>query len=74
MSIYAEIGQSIVALRKSRDISQEQLALECDMAVSYLRSIEHGEANPSIRVLARIANVLDVELRNPLPEYALTGL
>ena len=66
MSIYNEIGDSIVLLRTQRHFTQERLALECGISISYLRLIEHGKANPTIRELARIAAVLDVELRNPL--------
>ena len=46
MSIFVEIGTTIVSLRKEKGLTQEQLALECEISVSYLRRIEHGEANP----------------------------
>lgn len=59
MSIHAEIGQNILALRKEKNMTQEFLALEAEMSVSYLRSIEHGEANPSMETLSRIANALN---------------
>ena len=64
MSIFVEIGTTIVSLRKG--LTQEQLALECEISVSYLRRIEHGEANPTIHALWRLAEVLEVELQNPL--------
>ena len=66
MSIYEEIGKTIVYLRKEKGLTQENLALETGISVSYLRLIEHGEANPTINELWKIAEVLDVELRNPL--------
>lgn len=59
MSIHAEIGQNILQLRKEKNMTQECLALEAEMSVSYLRSIEHGEANPSMETLSRIANALN---------------
>lgn len=65
MSIFDEIGDAIVFLRKRKGFTQEQLALECAISVSYLRRIEHGRANPTINELWRIAEVLEVELRNP---------
>ena len=65
MSIYDEIGETIVYLRKDRGLTQENLALETGISVSYLRLIEHGNANPTINELWKIAEVLDVELRNP---------
>lgn len=58
MSIYEKIGKHIVALRKKGMISQEKLAYETEMSVTYLRAIEHGKANPSVRSLERIAKAL----------------
>ena len=65
MSIYEEIGKTVVYLRKDRGFTQENLSLETGISVSYLRLIEHGKANPTINELWKIAEVLDVELRNP---------
>lgn len=59
MSITHEIGRNIVSLRRSKGISQEALALFSGMSVSYLRLIEHGEANPTIDALERLADTLD---------------
>lgn len=65
MSMYDDIGRAIIFLRKQRGFTQERLALECCISVSYLRRVEHGTANPTIRLLSRISSVLEVELRNP---------
>lgn len=66
MSIYDEIGNTIVWMRKQKEMTQEWLALECEISISYLRRIEHGTANPTIGELYIIARALDMELRNPL--------
>lgn len=66
MTIHDEIGKTIVSACAFRNISQEQLALECEMSVSYLRRIEHGTANPTINELSRIAAALNAEFRNPI--------
>lgn len=66
MTIHDGIGRTIVDIRASRSLSQEQLALECEISVSYLRRIEHGTANPTINELSRIATVLGAEFRNPI--------
>lgn len=73
MSIYEEIGETIVYLRKEKGLTQESLALECEISTSYLRLIEHGEANPTINELWKIAEVLEVELRNPFPVVVAAG-
>ena len=72
MTIHNDIGRTIVTGRTLRGLSQEQLAIECEMSVSYLRRIEHGAANPTINELSRIAEALSAEFRSPisLPELA----
>jgi len=42
-------------------MSQEDLALECDMKRSYVSDIERGTRNPSIKALARLAIALKVD-------------
>ena len=74
MSILDEIGDAIVYLRKRENFTQEELALECGISVSYLRRIEHGVANPTINELSTIAKVLNVELRNPFLDAVVAGV
>ena len=66
MTIHNDIGGTIGKTRALRNISPEQLALECEMSVSYLRRIEHGTANPTVNELSRIAEALGAEFRNPI--------
>ena len=72
MTIHNDIGGTTGKARALRDISQEQLALECEMGVSYLRRIEHGTANPTVNELSRIAEALGAEFRNPIYVPELT--
>ena len=74
VSIYEEIGETIVYLRKIKGITQENLALETGISVSYLRLIEHGNANPTINELWKIAEILEVELRNPFDVAVAVGV
>lgn len=62
MSVYDEIAEKIVDLRKQKNYTQEMLALMSEISPSYLRRIEHGKANPTIGELERIAEALDVRL------------
>ena len=66
MTIHNDIGGTIGKTRALRNLLQEQLALECEMGVSYLRRIEHGTANPTVNELSRIAEALGAEFRNPI--------
>ena len=71
MSINDEIGKYIVMSRQLKNMTQEKLALECEISPSYLRLIEHGIANPAINELLKIAEALGVELQNPFPDPIL---
>ena len=66
MTIHNDIGGTTGKTRALRNLLQEQLALECEMSVSYLRRIEHGAANPTINELSRIPETLGAEFRNPI--------
>ena len=60
--IYGRIGKEISRIRKEKDISQEDLALDCYIDRSNLAEIEKGKANPSLKVLCKIAKGLNIQL------------
>lgn len=60
MSIPEEVGRNISFLRKLAGVSMEWVCLEANISFSYLYMIEHGKTNPTIEILSKIANVLDV--------------
>jgi transcriptional regulator with XRE-family HTH domain len=49
-------------LRDRHGLSQEALAERCDMHRNYVGGIERGERNPTLDVLARLAQGLDVSV------------
>jgi len=53
-------GQHLVQLRKERGWSQEQLALECGMARSYLGGVERGKRNIALLNICKLADALSV--------------
>lgn len=59
-----QIGNRIHHLRASQGLSLRKLALMVGMDYAYLFNIEHGNANPTIDSLERIAGGLDVDLRD----------
>ena len=59
---FVEIGRIVVVLRERKGLTQEKLALEAEMSVIYLRRIERGRANPTLRALDRVAAILGLEL------------
>ncbi len=61
-SIYGRLGKAIINLRKKNSLSQESLAFNCYIDRSYLAEIEQGKANPSLKVLNKIAKRLNIKL------------
>lgn len=55
------MGTNVRRLRKARGLSQEALAGEAGIAMRHLGRIERGEGNPTVSVLARLAEVLGVQ-------------
>ncbi|MFK8985447.1 helix-turn-helix domain-containing protein [Acinetobacter seifertii] len=62
-----KIGQLIRQKRKEKQISQEKLALLCNIDRSYLGRIERGEVNITILKLYEISEVLDTNAKELLP-------
>ncbi len=58
----AIVGKNIRRLRVQKGLTQEQLAFEADIDLTYVGGIERGRRNPSLMVLARIAKALGVQL------------
>ncbi|MGJ0237731.1 helix-turn-helix domain-containing protein [Novosphingobium fluoreni] len=52
------VGANVRRLRVERELTQEQLAHDANIDVTYLRGIEAGRRNPSIAVVGRVAAVL----------------
>lgn len=59
-----QFGTLIKTVRKSKQLSQFQLASLCDVDIRTIQRIEKGEFNPSLRVLMRIANAFEMALSN----------
>ncbi len=62
-----EIGRAVRHVRKSRGISQDELALRADIDRSYVGRIERAETNITLEMLYKIADVLDCEPHDLLP-------
>ncbi len=48
-------------LRNAKDLSQDALAYEAEVSRSYLSQLEKGSFYASLRIIERLARVLDVE-------------
>lgn len=52
------VGGNVRRLRQERGLTQEQLAFEAQIDLTYVGGIERGKRNPSLLVIARIAEAL----------------
>jgi transcriptional regulator with XRE-family HTH domain len=55
-------GAAVRRTRKLAGVSQEELALKCEIDRSYMGAIERGEQNCGLLHLARIAKALDMKI------------
>ena len=65
---YWQLGQRIAARRKALGLRQAQVCERCDINNNYLSNIERGKSIPSLEVLMRVCEALEVT-----PDYLLLG-
>ena len=53
-------GQVLRTLRKEAGLSQEQLSFEAGIERNFVSLIERGVNQPTIRVIFKLANALDI--------------
>ena len=60
--IRERLGKEISRIRKERNLSQDNLAVDSNLDRSYLAEVEEGKANPSLKVLCKITEGLNIQL------------
>lgn len=60
------VGRNVRRLRENRGMTQEQLAFEARIDLTYVGGIERGRRNPSLMVMVRLADALEAELKELL--------
>ena len=68
--VRADLALNLKSIRLSKGLAQERLALEADVDRTVVSKIERAVTNPSLDVLLRLANILDVELIDLLASNA----
>jgi len=61
-----DLAHNLKRIRLDRGLAQERLALESEVDRTVVSKIERAVTNPSLDVLLRLANRLDVELADLL--------
>lgn len=57
---YKRVGARIIAERKKKGFTQEQLALVSDIDRTYMARMEEGKANPTIKILYKMCKKLKI--------------
>lgn len=59
---YRRMGSRVIVERKRKKLSQEELAALAEIDRTYLARIEEGKANPSVKILNKIARKLKIRI------------
>jgi transcriptional regulator with XRE-family HTH domain len=61
MDIKAVVGRNVRRYRELKGISQEELAFDADLHRTYVSGVERGIRNPTVLIVAKLAEALGVE-------------
>jgi len=62
--IQKKFGERVREIRKQKGLSQESLALACDLDRTYIGGVERGERNISLLNIQKIAEALGVNTKD----------
>ncbi len=68
MDIKQAFGDVLREYRKQVNLSQEKMALECDLDRTYISLLERGQRQPTLTSLFRLAEVLKVPAEDLIAE------
>ena len=60
--INIKFGKRVIELRKTKGITQEELAYRCDIQRSYMGVIERGEKSVTLNTIEKIAAGLELSI------------
>lgn len=60
MDIKAVVGRNVRRYRELKGISQEELAFDADLHRTYVSGVERGVRNPTVLIVAKLANALGI--------------
>jgi transcriptional regulator with XRE-family HTH domain len=61
MSLAKTFGRNLRRARKEKGLSQEALAHEVGLAVTYVGQLERGQRNPTLKTIEALAKALRVK-------------
>ncbi|MGE7965142.1 transcriptional regulator with XRE-family HTH domain [Pseudomonas sp. PvR086] len=63
-----QLAENIRLMRRIKNLTQEQLALMAEVDRTYVSQIERCTGNPSLMVLCKLANILEITTDQLLTE------
>jgi len=60
--LLAKLGERIREIRMKKNMSQNDLAIECEFEKASMSRIESGQANPTVRTLYKICKALNIKM------------
>jgi transcriptional regulator with XRE-family HTH domain len=63
MDIVKKFGEKVRKFREDQGLSQEELAFRAGLHRTYIGMIERGEKNITLRNIEKIANALEVKMK-----------
>lgn len=60
--LLTKLGEKIRSLRMKKNMTQNDLAIECDFEKASMSRIESGRSNPTVKTLLKISKALDVHI------------
>ena len=70
-NITIRFGKAVRQRRTELGISQEELAMRCDLHRTYVSDIERGERNVSLRNIERLAAALEISVAELFTNYGI---
>jgi transcriptional regulator with XRE-family HTH domain len=67
-------GRRLRELRKERDLTQEALAEAADLSGNYISDLELGLKVPSLTILVRLSQALDIATPDLLADFTRTAV
>ena len=64
---YRKLGEEVKLIRLKRGLSQEQLAERSGLSTMTIGFIEQGRRRPQLGTLQKIADVLEVRVKDLIP-------
>ena len=62
MNVNKQLGMRVRYLREQKKMTLEDLSFESNVNKNYLSDLERGNRNPTVKILTKIANALEVTL------------